>query len=181
MPDPSVSAALAEAYAIAPSDEVILHTLELRHPLFVDEEGNPDSIWVVRDRADLVATIEADAPIRGGEEITFVAFAFNFRLPQVENAPTPEIEVSIDNIDRRIVENLDAAVADTNKIVICYRPFLSSDTSAPQMDPPLTLTLTEVKVDSFSARGKARLDLDLSSSFPRRLYTAAEFPGLIGL
>ena len=56
-----------------------------------------------------------------------------------------------------------------------------SDLSAPQMIPPPTFTLSEVKVDSRSARGKARLDIDLSGTFPRRTYTAQEFPGLIGL
>ena len=34
MPDPALSAALAEAYAAAPIDQVILHTLEIWHPAF---------------------------------------------------------------------------------------------------------------------------------------------------
>ena len=181
MPDPAMTAALREAYAIAPAQEVILPTLELRHPLFVDEAGLPDSIWVVRDWTDLVATIEDDAPVRGGEAVTFRAFAFDVTLPPVEAAPSPEIDISIDNVDLRIIENLDLAVADGNKIIICFRPFLLSDLSAPQMIPPPTFTLSEVKVDSRSARGKARLDIDLSGTFPRRTYTAQEFPGLIGL
>jgi hypothetical protein len=45
MPDPSVEAALKEAYASAPSDDVIIHTLELRQRLLVDD-GALDSIWV---------------------------------------------------------------------------------------------------------------------------------------
>ena len=40
MPDTTLSEALKEAYASAPSDVVLLHTLELRHPSFVDEQGN---------------------------------------------------------------------------------------------------------------------------------------------
>lgn len=181
MPDPSVSAALREAYAIAPAGDITLATIELRHPLFIDDDGNPDSIWVVRDWTDLVATIEAGAPIKGGEEVTFRAFAFDVTLPPVENAPSPEIDVAIDNVDLRIIENLDLAIADGNKILICFRPYLTSDLSGPQMIPPPTFELRDVKVDSRTARGKARLDIDLSGVFPRRVYTAQEFPGLIGL
>lgn len=39
MPNPALSEAIREAYASAPSDVVILHTLELRHPDFVDENN----------------------------------------------------------------------------------------------------------------------------------------------
>lgn len=34
MPDPTLSAAILEAYASAPTDEVIYHTLEIWHPVF---------------------------------------------------------------------------------------------------------------------------------------------------
>ena len=55
MPDPSLSAAIKEAYASAPTDTVILHTLELRHPDFVAP------IRDVNDHANLTATLEATA------------------------------------------------------------------------------------------------------------------------
>ena len=37
MPDAALSEALREAYASAPSNVVILHTLEIRHPDFKDD------------------------------------------------------------------------------------------------------------------------------------------------
>ena len=43
MPDPALSAAIQEAYASAPVDQVIYHTLELWHPAF------SAAIRVVRD------------------------------------------------------------------------------------------------------------------------------------
>ena len=51
MPDPTLSAALKEAYAIAPTDEVIYHTLELWHPAF------SAPIRVVRDYTNIDAMI----------------------------------------------------------------------------------------------------------------------------
>ena len=55
MPDPAMSAALAEAYASAPVDQVIHHTLELWHPAF------SAPIRVVRDFSAIDARIEAGA------------------------------------------------------------------------------------------------------------------------
>lgn len=180
MPDPSVEQALKEAYATAPSDEVIIHTLELRHPAFTDDAGNPDSIWVTTNEVDVEATIEDDAPVRGGEAVTFLAFPFRFRLAPIENTAVQELELAIDAVDRRIIENLDAAASFGAKIQICYRPYLSSDLSEPQMDPPPEFTLSSVKADSLSVTGRCRVDIDLDGAFPRRIYTAAEFPALIG-
>ncbi len=47
MPDTTLSEALKEAYASAPSDVILLHTLELRHPSFVDEQGNTLDVLTV--------------------------------------------------------------------------------------------------------------------------------------
>ncbi len=55
MPNAALSEAIKEAYASAPSEQIILHTLELRHPAFVDEAGQPVAIRVVRDTSDLWA------------------------------------------------------------------------------------------------------------------------------
>jgi hypothetical protein len=180
MPDPSMSDAIREAYATAPADDVVIHTLELRHPGFVDDDGNPDSIWVTTNNEDVVATIEADAPLKGGQAVTFRHFAFNFQLASIEAGTTPTLQVSLDAVDRRIVENLDLAIVQPTKIVMCYRPFLASDLGEPQMIPPATFTLSDVKVDPLTVTAQARIDIDLDGAFPRRVYTAAEFPALIG-
>ena len=178
MPDPALSAAIREAYASAPSDVTILHTLELRHPAFVDDEGFPTAIRVVRDHADLVARLEATAPMNPGEMVTFVALAFELDLPPVDTAPVPEIAVTLDNVSREIVKHLDAAATSQDKIEVTYRPYLSVDLEGPQMDPPITLVLTEVEADVFRVTGRARM-LDIGNkAFPAETYTAKRFPGL---
>jgi hypothetical protein len=62
MPNAALSEAIKEAYASAPSDQIILHTLELRHPAFVDHAGQLVAIRVVRDTGDLWARLESQAP-----------------------------------------------------------------------------------------------------------------------
>lgn len=181
MPDPTVSEALAEAYAIAPADEVVIHTLEIRHPTFVDDDGNPDSIWLTTNEAEIPAPIEDAAPVKGGQTIIFRAFAFSFALGRIEPGSGAELAIRVDNVDRRIIENLDRAVVEPTKIIMCYRPFLSSDLEGgPQMMPPPAFVLSDCSVDSFTATGRARVAIDLAGAFPRHLYTATEYPGLIG-
>lgn len=175
-----MSDAIKEAYATAPTDDVVIHTLELRHPSFVDDDGNPNSIWVTTQNDDLVATIEADATVKGGQDVTFRHFAFKFQLAGIAPGQTPTLQLSIDGVDRRIVENLDLAITQPTKIVMCYRPYLASDLSEPQMDPPAAYTLSSVKVDAMTVTGEARDGIDLNGAFPRKVYTAAEFPALIG-
>ena len=206
MPNPALEQAIREAYASAPSDTVILHTLELRHPAFMDDEGEPTAIRVVRNFADqeswlslggaevqavldampaqardlagLVARLEADAPIDAGRMVPFIALGFELELPTVDTAPVPEITVTLDNVSREIVRHLDAAATSIEIIEVTYRPYLSTDLEGPQMDPPITLTMTEVEVDVFRATGRARM-LDIGNkAFPAGLYTAKRFPGL---
>lgn len=181
MPDPSITDALAEAAALAPSDEVIRHTLEIRHPDFIDEEGLPDSMWIVADTEALTAPIEAGAPVRPGETVTFVALAFSFALMPIEPGTTPEIEITIDGVNRAVIEHLDRAMESGKPIVVAYRPYLDSALGdGPQMDPVPTFEMVDVTVGLSSVSMKARTGIDLRGAFPVRLYTITDFPGLAG-
>jgi len=205
MPDPSLSAALAEAYASAPADVVVLHTLELWHPSFV-ENGVARPIRVVRNYEDtatwlslggaevqavldgldeearrnvgLVARLETGAPRDAGLLVPFVALGFELELPPVDTIPVPEIVVTIDNVGGEIIKHLDAAAVSLERIEVTYRPYLSIDINGPQMDPPLTMTLNEIEVDVFRISGRARV-LDIGNkAFPSEIYTIKKYPGL---
>lgn len=172
MPDFTLDDALKEAYASAPAEEVILHTLEIRHPSFTEP------IRVVRDYNDLSATLEDDAPENAGEEVTFVAVAFDFILPEVSKSTSPEIEISLDNVSGEIIAYIDAAAQTPDLIEVTYRPYLDSDTSGPQMNPPLTLVMRSVTAEIFRVRARAGY-ADLSNrKFPNEVYTSERFPGL---
>jgi hypothetical protein len=172
MPDPALSQALREAYAAAPADTVILHTLEIWHPSFTEP------IRVVRDMVDLEARLEAGAARDGGQNVTFIALAFDLDLPPVDTAPVPEIAITLDNVGQEIVDALEAAAISQDKIEVIYRPYLSTDLEGPQMDPPITLTLAEVEADTLRISGRARMLDAGNKSFPSITYTAQRFPGL---
>lgn len=179
MPDSSLEQALKEAYATAPVDVVILHTLEFRHPNFLNEFNQPTAIRVVLDHADHECRLEDTAPLNAGSYVTFVRFAFEFTLPEVQNSAVPEIIISMDNVSRDIEDNLALAVASPYKVEVTYRPYLSNDLTAPQMDPPLTLTLTHVEADDFKVTARASYGDASNKAFPSELYVASRFPGLI--
>lgn len=174
----TLSEALKEAYASAPSDVVILHTLELRHPAFKDEKGNSTAIRVVRDNVNHICKLEDNAPLDGGKEVEFIALAFDLQLPPVENIPVPEISLSLDNVSTEIMRYLDQAIETQDMIEMTYRPYLSSDLSYPQMDPPITLVITEITADISKISATARM-MDIGNkSFPAENYTVKKYPGL---
>lgn len=168
MPDASLTAAIEEAYASAPSDEIIYHTLEFDHPDF----STP--IYVVRDRTDLTATLED-----GVTEVTFTAFAFDFHLPPLDQVASPEIVISIDNVGREIVPYLDTAAQSSDLVTVTYRPYLSSDLSAPQQDPLISLVVREITVDVFKVTCRATFGDFANRKFPNDYYDAQRFAGLI--
>lgn len=175
----SFSEALAEAYANAPDDEVILDTLEFRHPDFVDGTGSPTSVFVVNDHTELLAYLEADAPLHGGEQVTFYPVRFTFTRPsESEQGASPEISVMVDNVARLLMPYLDAAKESREAITITWRQYLASDLTAPHIDPPVTLTVNSVSADMSGVSMRAGFADLTNRRFPAREYTARLFPGL---
>ncbi|WP_240202686.1 DUF1833 family protein [Burkholderia sp. LMG 13014] len=171
--------ALKEAYAANPTHEVVLDTLEIRHPAFVDDEGNQMAVRIVRGYDDVVATLERDAPLDSGQTVTFIAAAFNFTLPGFKEGEIPQLQLTLDNVSREVTAQLEQAIGQVAPIEVTYRPFLYSDLSAPQMDPPINMLLTNVKVDVFQVTGTATLNDVHNWGFPSRMYDIASFPGLL--
>jgi hypothetical protein len=178
MPNEALSEALKEAYASAPSEQVIVHTLEFRHPKFLDDNGDLMAVRVVRDHSDLTARLEQTAPLNPDEMVVFTAVGFDVELPSVDGSAVPEITITIDNASGEIMRHLDAAVITQDKIEVTYRPYLSDDLEGPHMDPPVTLTLSEVKADVSRITARARM-LDVGNkAFPGETYSSANFPGI---
>lgn len=183
MSDPDIDQAMKEAYASAPTgaDDIVVHTLEIRHPTFVDELNNPTSIFLVHDHRNFMAALEADAPVKPGQTVEWISIAFTFALAPIETTPRPQILVEVDNVGRDITDQLDAAIVDGRKIELCYRPYLNGDRTGPKTLSPPVYTLSDVKTGVFRVTARANTGADLAVAFPRELYKATKFPGLIGL
>lgn len=175
----SLELALQEAYASARQDVVVFHTLELRHPDFVDDSGLPTAIRVVIGWENIQVRLEPEAPMDPGAWVQFVAGAFNFALPGFEENQIPRLKITLDGVSREVVQHIEAAMRQPRPVEVTYRPYLSSDLSKPQMSPPLHMTLAGIKVDAFQVSGVATLTDVHNWPFPFEKYLASRFPGLV--
>lgn len=173
MPDPTLSDALAEAYATAPTDEVIYHTLELWHPAFTVP------IRVVLDFVALDARLEATAARNAGEIVTFVAYAFEVTPPEQSSSGLPQCVIEIDNVSQDIIAQIDQAVMRPEPIIVLYREYLHSTLdSGPENDPPLEMTMIQISATPLRLRAVCGFANLLDRSFPNLTYDLETFPGL---
>ena len=167
MPDTTLSQALKEAYAAAPADVVVYDTITLNHPAF------DQPIYLVNDYDDLLALLEDSTPV------TFLRFAFRLVRPEVSPVGVPQVTVEIDNVSRDILANVQLAMQSTGIITMTYRQYISTDLSAPQNDPPMTMELSNINADVFKVSATAGFGDLQNKRFPNQEYTAERFPGLV--
>ena len=163
--------AYREALATAGTDVLLLDTLEFRHPAFTAP------IRVVRDYVDLDATLEAGAPVDASTSVTFVRYAFDFKLPDVDTGGNGQLEITIDNVARDISEALEAAVTTSDPIAVTYRVFLAGDLSAPKH--VINMALVTVNATAASVVARAGFSNLADKQHPSEVYTDEHFPGLI--
>lgn len=173
MPDPTLSAAIQEAYASAPVDQVIYHTLELWHPAF------SAPIRVVRDFNALDARIEATAARDAGAIVTFVGYAFDIVPPDQTSTGLPQCAIEIDNVSSEILAQIDLAVVTGQPITVIYRAYMSDTlTIGPDNNPPMELTLITINANPFRLKATAGFPDLVNLRFPKLDYSLEVFPGL---
>lgn len=173
MPNPTLQEAIKEAYASAPTDVVILETLEFRHANF------SAPVRIVKDTQDWLLTLEPDAPANPGATVAFVSFAFSLEVPPVEDNAMPQAAITIDNVSGELLLEIEAAIASSAPVLMTYRPYLSDDTSGPQMDPPLHLEVMSISATPRALTVRAGYGDYANRRFPSRDYTLTDFPGLV--
>lgn len=118
--------ALREAYASAPTTDSILYTLELRHSAFVDDLGAATHIRLVANARDFNGKLEASAEVQAGATVPFVGCGFQVDLPEQTDQALPEATLSIDNVTRLMVPQLDRTIDTVEPIKVVYREYLRS-------------------------------------------------------
>lgn len=160
----ALSAAIKEAYAVAPAGVTTIDTIQLSHPNIVE------SVYLVKSVENMELTLE-DASVH-----IFKSCGFEVTLPGTE----AEMNISICNVDRSVTEFMELAAAFRAPVEVTFRPYLSSDLTQPQMDPPLTMFLNNAVVELMNVSGRATFANALNKKFPTpaEYYTAERFPGL---
>ena len=161
----ALSEAIKEAYALAPVGKSVLETLELRL------SGRP-SLFIYRGVEPL------DMRLETGEWVAFEPVPFQFRLPKSSETGSQSLDISMDNVDARVSDFITAAKGSLEPVEVIYRPYLSDDLTAPQMDPPLVLYLKGASITASTASAQASFIDIVNKRFPNDYYTGDRFPGL---
>ena len=91
--------AYQEAITHCKADEVILHTIELRHPDFMNDKGEQVSIFLVQDYIEILARVEPEHPTHGSQKVLFNPVAFDLTPPSKETGVIPELQLTIGNVE----------------------------------------------------------------------------------
>jgi len=172
MPDSTLSLAIREAYASKPQ-VIVYHTLEIWHPAFTAP------IRVVRDRADLLAILEASAPRDPATQVTFIGLQFDIVPPDASDAAAPVCKIELDNVSRDIVANIELSMGSSESISMIYRAYEENDLTGPANDPPLELTILTISATPFRVSATAGLLNFNNKKFPGLVYDSRTFKGLI--
>jgi hypothetical protein len=174
MPDTTLKQAIKEAYAsVHPGGVVELLTLEIRHPAI------SPPIRAVLDGQDWTLTLEATAPLEANQPVLFQAYAFSVQRPAIEEDALPELVIVIDNVSQEIENQITAAAYSGQKASCTFRAYLNIDTTGPQNDPPMHLTITHIEATDFRITARAGFADITNKHFPGEDYTSARFPGLV--
>lgn len=160
-------AALAEAYASARSDVVYLETLQISNPDLVGGD-----LWLVKDRQD------HDLKLETGVTQHFTATAFRMSLPASGENGLQDLNIAVDNTDRRLSDFITAVSGSGKPVEVTYRPYLYGDNSGPQLDPPLVLFLTDLHITAVEVSGRATFADILNRKFATDFYVRRRFPAL---
>lgn len=175
----SLSEAAAEAAVIAPIARAMLDTLEFSRSTFVDAELNPVAPRVVIDKQDLLATLEADAPLNGGEEVLFRAVGLRIvKPPENESGQSPTFQIEIDGVSGLVLELLDEDMESDEPTVMIHRVYASDDTSGPAVLPVLRMEVLGAVIGETSVRLTCGFLDPLNTGFPSVAYTRRLYPGL---
>ena len=170
--------AWAEAVAANDAQEVLLVTLELHHPAFI-EEGQPSAVRAVADTVDHDLKLEDGAPLNGGQRVLFKAIPFAVDEPQIGSI-APEVTIRMDNVSREIAPFLEAAVSHNEPITVIMRGYLSSDPDT-VAHGPFQLNLRQVTRRNAVIEGTMTIARTQDARFLRRIYDMDGFPALLGV
>lgn len=172
--------AIAEAYASAPQDIIILHTLEINHKSF----GVPVRVvrWPVHgpEPETFSCLLESTAPKNAGQTVSFTAMPFDIKLPEKSQETPGQFTITLAGVGDMLDDALETAAIGGGIVTAIYRTFIKGrqgegpaevypgiELQSPELDSSTgTITVTGVVLNW------------INRPFGR-LYTPSRYPGLV--
>ena len=182
MSEPTIEEAMAEAYATAPVDIVLLHTLEISHPSF--EIPVRVARWPVTgpEPETFRCRLEDDAPRDAGQTVEFTAMPFEVKLPEKSQETCGQFEISLDGVGSQLDETIELAVKGMDVCTAVFRTFIKGreDEGPAEVWPDVEIQNPELDAST----GKLTVHGVVLNWINRpfgRLYTPQRYPGLVTL
>lgn len=156
-----------EAEATAPPQVVIYCTLELQHPAFATPVRVVNGVV-----SDMTFTLEDTSTV------TFTAVPFYAERPEFAEGRMPTCSVTVDNVARELLPQIEAAVQVKADLVVLYREYRSDDLTEPCYGP-IQFQMRKITAKGTSLTGVAQLDDLANRKFPFKITSVQEFPGLV--
>lgn len=154
---------LAKVYASAPTDQVLIPSIEILVP------GKPPIRICVGFENQLLGV--------NGVYHEFEAGSISIALPKKDTTGNQRLSFGVSNINGTAQEYIDSALESGVKIPLIYREYLSTDLSAPARKP-YELIITGGSLVEGEARFEASYHDLLNSAWSRERYTAETAPGI---
>lgn len=157
----ALSVAMAEAAVIARIDVAFLNTFEFRHPLV-------DTIRLVCDNQDLVATLEGNAPEDAGQSVTFTAFQLTKTRPEEsDTADSPSMTLTASGVSGLLAQAFRTTRGSLVPWEITERVYASDDTTGPAIIPVNTLLIATSQITATVASIVANFGDPANVAVPR--------------
>lgn len=154
---------LQTVYASAPTDEVIIPTLEIQIP-------NGEPIRICHGFEDHELGVD-------GTYKLFQAASISIALPAKNTTGRQTLTFGIANANGLVQKHIDDALAVGVVVPMIYREYLASDKSAPA-HKPYKMVMGGGVLEGMEAQLEASYYDLLNSSWPRERYTATTAPAI---
>ena len=110
-----------------------------------------------------------------GNNVRYEAYPFSIMLPNDHDDRPPEVSISIDNVDRRIVDSIRTAIDGAPSVTMSI--VLESSPTTLEAGP-FEFTVRSVEWNRLTVKGVISYEAILDEPYPAGTFNPVEFPGL---
>ena len=176
--DTLLAQAIAEAYASAPQDVIVLHSLEIHHKTFTTPIRAVRWPVTGEEPEKFRLRLESDAPRDKGKTVEFIGVPFDITLPEKNTESPGQFELRLDYVGDTLDEYLENAALGGAPITAIYREYVKDrESEGPAaVWPGITLTSPRLQGQTLVMDGSV---LDWMQRPFGRLYLPSDYPGLV--